>query len=225
MDSYEVRIKNETIVEMSEVKYLGIILDNNLKFDRQVKHVCKKVKPNLNCFRHIRRDLSCKTAQLYMHAMIFSHLSYSITTWSQASQTILKPITSIYKQAIKIMDQKPMRWHHCGIIRKHNLFTFDNFVTYSNINLVFKCLHNHVSPLFSRLVGRRQNSGRATRASTNGDCIVPKCKNSFGQSAFSVKGANLWNSLPTELKLESDGNVFNKGLKLWLKSNQLCSHV
>ena len=145
--------------------------------------------------------------------MIFSHLSYSITSWSQSSQTVLKPITSIYKQAIKIMDQKPMRWHHCGILRKHNLFTFENFVIYCNTNLVFKCLHNHVSPLFSGLVARRQNTGRATRASTNGDCIVPKCKNSFGQSAFSVKGANLWNSLPTELKLETDGNVFNRELK------------
>ena len=61
---------------MGEVKYLGIILDKNLKFEKQVKHICKKVKPNLNCFRHIRRDLSAKTAQLYMHAMIFSYISH-----------------------------------------------------------------------------------------------------------------------------------------------------
>ena len=74
-DTFEVRIKNETLVEMGEVKYLGIILDKNLQFE-QVKHICKKVKPNLNCFRHIRRDLSAKTAQLYMHAMIFSYISH-----------------------------------------------------------------------------------------------------------------------------------------------------
>ena len=70
-DPFKVKIKNETISELSEVKYLGIILDKNLKFGKQVKHICKKVKPNLNCFRHIRRDLTFKTAQLYMHAMIF----------------------------------------------------------------------------------------------------------------------------------------------------------
>ena len=151
-------------------------------------------------------------------------LSYCITSWSQASETVLKPITSIYKQAIKTMDQKPMGWHHCGIIRKHNLFTFENFVDYCNIKLVFKCLHNHVSPLFCGLVKRRPSTGRATRASTNGDCIVPTCMNSLGQSAFSVRGEDLWNSLPTVLKLETDSNAFDRGLKLWLKSTQRCSH-
>ena len=159
-----------------------------------------------------------------MHAMIFSHLSYCVTSWSQASQTALKPITSIYKQAIKIMDQKPMRWHHCGIIRKHNLFTFENFVAFCNIKLVFKCLHNLVSPLLCGLVKRRPSSGRVTRASENGDCTFHTCTSSFGQSAFSVKGGNLWNSLPTFLKLETDSNVFYRGLKSWLKSNQQCSH-
>ena len=223
-DPFKVLISNQTIIETHEVKYLGIILDNHLKFDRQVKHICKKVQPSLNCFRHIRKDLSCKTAQLYMHAMIFSHLSYSITSWSQSSQSILKPISSIYKQAIKIMDQKPMRWHHCSVLIKHNLFSFENFISYCNINLVFKCLNKLTAPLFSALVSRRQNTRRTTRASSNGDCIVPTCRTTFGQTAFSIKGPNLWNSIPTELKLETDSNVFKRGLKSWLKSNQRCTH-
>ena len=168
-DLFEVKIKNEIITVVNEVKYLGIILDKNVKFDKQVHHICKKVKPNLNCFRFIQRDLSCKAAQLYMHAMILSHLSYWITSWSQASQVTLKPIIAIYKQAINIMDQKPMRWHHCGILRKHNLLAFENFIIYCNIRLVFKCLHNCVSSLFSALIKRRCSSSPVnTQASHNG---------------------------------------------------------
>ena len=210
---------------MSVVKYLGILLDNNLKFDSQVKLICKKVGPNLNCFRFIRRNLSYQAAKLYMHAMIFSHLSYCITSWSQASPTTLKPIFSIYKQAIKIMDRKPMRWHHCRTVKKHNLFTFENFMDFSVLKLFFKCLNNQVSTLFSELATRRQSSHRAaTRSSTSGDCLVPRHKTSLRQSALSVKGAKLWNSLPIHLKLETNKNAFNKGLKKWLKSKQQCLH-
>lgn len=225
-DIFEVQIKKEVIEVVNEVKYLGIILDNNLKFDNHVKYICKKVKPNINCFRFIRRDLSCHTAKLYMHAMIFSHLSYCITSWSQASPSKLKPIFSIYKQTIKIMDRKPMKWHHCDVLTKHQLMGFDSFIDFNYIKLVYKCLNNHVSPMFSELVSRRQSSQRAnTRATVRGDCLVPKCKTSFGQSAFSVKGPKLWNALPTNLKLETDGNAFNRGLKQWLKTKQQCSHV
>ena len=103
---------------------------------------------------------------------------------------------------------------------------FENFIIYINIRLVFKCLHNYVSPLFSALIKRRLSSCQMnTRASYNGDCMVPRCTASFGQSAFSVKGVNLWNTLPTHLKLETDTNAFNRGLKAWLKAKQQCSHV
>uniref|UniRef100_A0A8C6PUA8 Reverse transcriptase domain-containing protein n=1 Tax=Nothobranchius furzeri TaxID=105023 RepID=A0A8C6PUA8_NOTFU len=222
---FQVRIKEEIIEVRSDVKYLGIILDKHLKFDSQVKHVCNKVKTNLNCFRFIRRNLSHQTAKLYMHALIFPHLSYCITSWSQASSTTLKPIVLIYKQAIKIMDQKPLKWHHCRILRKHNLLTFENFINFSTLRFFFNCLNDKLSKLFSTVAIRRRSSHRTiTRASTCGDCLVPRCKTSFGQSALSVKGAKLWNSLPTDLKLETDSNVFNKELKKWLKSKQQCLH-
>ncbi len=224
-DVFEVMINEEITDVVDEVKYRGIILDKHLKFDSQVKYICNKVRPNLNCFRFIRRNLSYQAAKLYMHAMIFSHLSYCITSWSQASSNTMKPIASIYKQAIKIMDRKPMKWHHCRILKKHNLLTFENFMDFSILKFFLKCLNNHVSTLFSELAIRWQSSHRAiTRASTSGDCRVPKCKTSFCQSALSVKGARLWNSLPTDLKLETNSNVFNKGLKHWLKSKQQCSH-
>ena len=78
---FQVRIKEEITEVVNEVKYLGIILEKHLKC--QVKYICSKVKPNLNCFRLIRRNLSHRAAKLYMHAMILSHLSYCITSWSR----------------------------------------------------------------------------------------------------------------------------------------------
>ncbi|XDV40688.1 hypothetical protein PO909_009720, partial [Leuciscus waleckii] len=223
--TFEVSINNEIIQEVKETRYLGIILDNNLKFQSQVKNVCKKVKSNLNCLRFIRRDLSQQAALLYMHAMIFSHLSYCVTSWSQTSPSTLKPAVSVYKQAVKVFARKPMRSHHCDIIHRHNLFTFENFIHFSTLKLVFKCLNSHVSPLFSALIISRQGSLRpSTRASVSGDCVLPRFTKSFGQSSFSFNGSRLWNSLPTNLKLQTDMISFNRSLKQWLKSSQSCTH-
>ena len=47
-DVFKVRIKNDLIESVNEVKYLGIILDQNLKFVTQIKYVAKKAKLNLN---------------------------------------------------------------------------------------------------------------------------------------------------------------------------------
>jgi len=123
------------------------------------------------------------------HAMFFfSHLSYCITAWSQTSASTLKPVISLYEQAIKIFDKKPMISHHCDIIQKHKIFTFENFVNFSILKLTFKCLNNCVSPLFSGLIERHQGSLRpSTRASVSGDCVIPKFRKSFGLASPSER--------------------------------------
>lgn len=48
------------------------------------------------------------------------------------------------------MDQKPMRWHHCDVLRKHNILSFESFIDFNYLKLVFKCLNNHVIPVFKK---------------------------------------------------------------------------
>ncbi len=59
--------------------------------------------------------MSTKAAKMFMHSMIFSHITYYLTLWSQASNTSLKPILSIYKQTLKVLDKKTIHYHHCDI--------------------------------------------------------------------------------------------------------------
>ncbi len=56
------------------------------------------------------------------------------------------------------MDQKPIRWHYHNILQKKTKSYLDNFVNFSKLKLIFKCLNNHVSPLFSELAISCQSS-------------------------------------------------------------------
>ncbi|KAK0142318.1 putative RNA-directed DNA polymerase from transposon X-element [Merluccius polli] len=122
----DILIKGNSIQVVSQFKYLGITLDSNLTFQKHVKNVANKIKFNLSNFRHIRPYLTTDAAKLFMHAMIFSHITYCFTTWSQTNLTTLKPIESLYKQTLKTLDQKPNRYHHCHIVQKYNLLNFDS---------------------------------------------------------------------------------------------------
>uniref|UniRef100_A0A8C1L0A4 Reverse transcriptase domain-containing protein n=1 Tax=Cyprinus carpio TaxID=7962 RepID=A0A8C1L0A4_CYPCA len=219
-----IRINQEEIEEVNDFKFLGVILDPGLKFDKHVKKLCKTVKTNLNCFRMIRHYIPLKAAQLFMHAMIFSHLSYCVTVWSQASQSTVKPIISLYKQALKIMDQKQMKWHHCIILKKYNLLSYDSFIKLSFIKLIFKCVNNLAPAVLCQYVTKTNTNGITTRGSANGNCRVAQRKTTFGQSSFSVKGIHFWNVLPTEIKTLTNLKPFNEKVRHWLKLNQICDH-
>ncbi len=97
-------------------------------------------------------------------------------------------------------------------------------------------LENHFQPsdatplivemkrVFSSLLCRPTTNIVATRASYRGDCIRGFRNSTFGQSAFSVKTAGLWNSIPVSIRESTTLSTFKSGLKKWLKAGQHCGH-
>ena len=218
--SCSIKIDQDTIDQVNEFKFLGIIIDSQLKFNKHIKKLTTTLRTNLNCFRMTRHHIPVKAALLFFHAMILSHLSYCITVWSQASQTSIKPILSLYKQALKILDQKPIRWHHCLIVKKYNLLSFENFMKLSSLKLIFKCANNLAPAVLCPFVTKISTRRVATRGAVNGNCIAAVRKTSFGQSSFSVIGTQMWNNLQTIIKTQAEFKTFNRQLKHWLKENQ-----
>ena len=96
------------------------------------------------------------------------------------------------------MDQKPTRWHHCQILKKHNLLGFDSFVNFSFLKLIFKCVNNLAPEILSCQLINKLNS--RTRGAMSGNCRTAKRKTTFGQSSFVAIGTKLWNTLPSEIK-------------------------
>jgi len=102
----DVYVSGERLQIVPEYKYLGIYLDSNLSFKKQVNNVSKVVRFHLFNFKYMRNNLTIDTAKLYFNAIIIPYLTYCLTSWAQASSTTLKPIQILNKQALKILDQK-----------------------------------------------------------------------------------------------------------------------
>ena len=166
------------------------------------------------------------TAKLFVQIMIFPHLSYCITTWSQAGVTVLRPVYSLYKHILKALDKKPKDYHHCNILKKYDFLDFDNFMFYSDVCLMFKITHNLAPPPLVECLSC-PSSGRAgrTRASIRGDWVPQFRRTAFGQSAFSIKVIGRWNSIPTHIRDSGSLVKFKSSLKLWLKETQKCNHL
>jgi len=67
-----------------------------------------------------------------------------------------------------------------------------------------------------QLIGER---GRQNlRSASDRTCFVPHTHNTFGDRSFSVAGPRVWNSLPADLRLETQFSAFKWQLKIMLFS-------
>ncbi len=177
----------------------------------------------LNYIKNIRHQLSPSAALLFVHTLTLPHLSYFITTWSQAGVITLKPVYSLYKQFLKVLDKKPRDYHYCTILKKFNLLNFDSFVFYSDVCLMYKMIHNLAPHPLRGCLAHNGSAGR-TRASARGDLVPQYRKTAFGQTAFSVRVVRLWNSLPKTIRSIDRYVVFKINLKHWLLLEQIWNH-
>ncbi len=100
---------------------------------------------------------------------IFSHIIYCLPIWSLASVTSLKPLQSLYKRTVTILDKKPSIFHHCPILQKYRLLSWGNMVKYSNLCLVYKMIHGLSSPPLHQFVTIRTADHSRTRGAARGD--------------------------------------------------------
>lgn len=210
----DIFVNGEKIQTVSHFKYLGVTVDSQLSFKKHIKQVCNTVKFNLRNFRYIRNQLPLDAAKLYMHSMIFSH---NLHTASQVGH-------KLEKQTLKVLDKKPSSHHHCNIIQKHKLLTFENLVCLADVSLVYRVIHNLAAPPLKEFISLRPDNRTTTRTTSRGHCAVQHRCTEFGRSAFSVRATNYWNSVPNKIRDISTFTGFKSKIKSWLKSTQSCTH-
>ena len=115
----EIVVNGQNIKHVEQFKYLGVIFDPTFSFKGHVKKLS-------NTLKYKKQYIST-----YLNAMIIPHFLYCITSWSQACKTT-KPLETLYKSSLNIYAKKPWHYHHCHVLAKYGILSFENLITHSN---------------------------------------------------------------------------------------------
>jgi hypothetical protein len=101
--SLNIYIKDKILKERDCIKYLGVMIDTNLRWKEHVNYLNKKIKRSIGLLSKIRYyvDLSCLT-KLY-RTLIYPFLIYGVVAWGNTYQTIINPLFILQKKVVRIM--------------------------------------------------------------------------------------------------------------------------
>lgn len=171
----------------------------------------KKINLKLTNVCAIQNEMSTEAARMYLHSMILSHFNYCLTSWSPAGQSAKKTLEVLYKQAIKVMTKKTQALLSlCNLKNIYSLSNWDSLHTFADLNLIYKVLHNLAPDPLAEFIGQRNSSEHVTPGSVRGGCSIPLHRSTLSKSAWSVRSASEWNSVPEEVKLLTIYKAFKK---------------
>ena len=199
---------NVPLAVVPSCTFLGVKIDNDLKFKSHIDHVCLKVAKSFGVLYkisylipdHIRRNL--------YFSFIHPYLAYCVCVWSNTSRTLLKPAITIQKRSVRAIYHTEYLAHTGPIFLEHNLLKFIDIKRYFIACHVFKNYNNF--PLSS------SQHNHITRAFS--DLLVPRTRTVLADNSIYVSGPTVWNNLPESLKSIPSMrlSLFKKQLKTYL---------
>ena len=84
-----------------EEKILGVITDNELKFDPHIRYMCKKAAQKLGVLNRISSLLDPEKKKLLFNAVIKSHFSYCPLIWMFSSRRSNNLINRIHERSLR----------------------------------------------------------------------------------------------------------------------------
>ena len=204
-ENFSLYFGNETIKVVTEFKFLGVIIDNHLKFSSHSKFICNKLSKNIG----ILFKLSCYVPRNILRSVYFSviypYLNYCTLVWGNTYYVHLFPIFKLQKRAIRILGGAEFLAHTGPIFRSLGLLKLEDIFNYQALTFVYRnpdvfsnfSYHGYNTRNVSNLYSE---SRRIVLTSRSVLCFAP----------------NLWNNLPDSLKSSNTLSKFKFELKKFL---------
>jgi hypothetical protein len=101
---------NGTKIEYVEyVKFLGVILDSKLKWEKHIALLKGKISRGLGAIYKGKRCLNMSSLITLYYGMIYPHLIYCIESWGSSSKVHLNSLFKLQKRAVRMVKSESFR--------------------------------------------------------------------------------------------------------------------
>ena len=198
---------------VKETKYLGLMIDDNLKWDSQIKNIQTKISRALGLLKYAKRYIPTSTLNDMYKGIVEPHLNYCCSVWGSCGTTRLDKLQKLQNREARIVTNSDFETSAAPLIHELGWSTVEALIHRETSTMAFKCLNNlapeYLSGCFSKLSDCHNRSLRNSKT----DLLLPRMRTSCGQQSFAYRGAKVWNELDLESKLAPSIHCFKSSLK------------
>lgn len=193
-----INLETQTIGCSSNVKFLGIIVDKNLKFIEHIERLKSRLASACFAVRITTSELGYSLARVVYFSLVDSVLRYGVAFWGFCPGYAFHSVFVLQKRAIRYLHNKKRREHCRPLFLSSRILTLTCLFILETVCLVHKKYGGVVYGV------------RATRQS--GRLPLPIPKSSLTKNSLIYESLKMYNHLPTELKGISNLRLFRKSI-------------
>ena len=202
------RFGNGLIRAASSIKFLGILLDEHLKFKNHVSAISEKISKNIGLLYRLSKCFPSEILKMLYHTLVMPHLSYGIEIWFGAPVTVSCRVIVLQKKIIRAMNSLPFNAHTNTFFKNMNILKLQSLHDFSLALRMFK--NNHLATF------ETNSNFHNYRTRNRNNLVVPRYNLSVTQKNWVYRSINIWNSIPSYIKDCDSVTKFKTNLKSYL---------
>lgn len=206
----EVKVNGKVIDEVDKYNYLGMIVDNKLKWTYHVDKITKKMASVIGAVRRVNVDMRRNTANLIYHAHIISHVRYNLICWSHCSNNLKNRVVRLINKAIKILFKFDYFTPTNLLYKLAEKMTLKSLIMLEKVKYVHRIIKGDYK--CSIVISRRND---IHNYETRSRCLVQPIRSRTENHRTSLLSSAIliYNNLPGEIVNEPTWHIFIKKLK------------
>ena len=189
-------INNYDLQKLQHTKFLGVTIQDNLKWNLHIKNITSKVNKLSGILYRVRDNLDRKSLKLFYNGLIYPQLTYANIIWGNTYSTHLKPLVVAQKRVIRTIMYRHRIHHTNADFIELSFLKLSDINIYFGLIFVYKSLNNLVFPInyFTYSTNLRYNFRNNLNLNLSFSPTVQ------GQTSPSYYCAKLWNQVPFCIK-------------------------
>lgn len=218
----QISFNNITIPYSHTVKNLGLYINQDLTWNRQVNEISRRVFSTIHALKRFQIFLPFSTKLMLVNTLLVPIIDYADVCYPDITEELLNKLDRLLNLCIRYVFglrkydhvsqfRKQLKWLDIRSRRQHHILT-----------LLFGILNNPSSPLYlkERFRFLCSTHNRDLRSVHNNLLAIPAHSSTKYSNSFSVSAASYWNVLPLSLRNLSTVASFKSKLHSYLLLKQ-----
>ena len=205
----DILIGDHMIKRVSNKKFLGVVLDEQLNWHNHIDNQCAKISKNIALLRRAKCFLTENALITMYNSLVLPHFTYCSTVWHNGNITHIDKLSKLQKRAARVITNSGYDIRSTEILNRLNWEPIANILEQREQTMTFKAINKMTPKYLTEMFTMSQNDNYALRSNER-KLHLSKPNTNFLKKSFSYRAAVSWNKLPNEILEEHEHLSLNQ---------------
>ena len=197
-----IKIDNTIVHRSTSCKYLGIHLDDKVRFDEHIRQLSKSLVKTISAFKIIKNWIpDGLKLQLYF-AYFHSKLQYGLEVYGSAAQKYIKQLEVLQHRALKTLFNLDPLTPSLPLLHRFKILTVHDLYKVKISQFMHKQRTGKLPDMFSHYANDLSDDKSYPNTRNRMKLYIPRMRTELGKRSIRYMGVKLWNELIDVLDYE-----------------------